>query len=293
MFTCGACAARVRAYDALMGTKAGEYVLGTHDAELARLGLQHRLWSAQAFALWERAGFTVGSRILDVGCGPGFATFDLAQLVGSTGRIVAIDESQRFIEFLNQQKATRGVDHVHAAVGDVQRIAGHAAVPAGTFDGAYARWVLCFTPDPEAVVAGVARALRPGGAFAVQDYFNYEAMTLAPRGPALTRVVQAVGASWRQRGGDPDLVGRLPALFRQHGLELRHLQGHLRSPRPGEPLWQWPTTFFRNFVPLLVEGGFLTPADQAAYEREWAERTNDPDTFFFAPTVFDVIGVKR
>src|SRR5262245_50101060 len=71
------------------------YVLGTHDAELDRLGLQHRIWSEHAFALWERAGIRPGQRVLDVGCGPGYATVDLARLLGPASRIVAIDESQR------------------------------------------------------------------------------------------------------------------------------------------------------------------------------------------------------
>jgi SAM-dependent methyltransferase len=57
-----------------------EYVLGTNDEELARLGFQHRVWGEQAFALWERAGFAPGQTILDAGCGPGFATLDLARL---------------------------------------------------------------------------------------------------------------------------------------------------------------------------------------------------------------------
>ena len=58
----------------------GEYVLGTNDEELMRLGFQHRVWGEQAFALWERAGFAPGQTIVDVGCGPGFATLDLARL---------------------------------------------------------------------------------------------------------------------------------------------------------------------------------------------------------------------
>ena len=53
-----------------------EYVLGTDRAELERLGLQHQLWSEHAPRAWERAGFQRGMKLLDVGCGPGFATFD-------------------------------------------------------------------------------------------------------------------------------------------------------------------------------------------------------------------------
>ncbi|HXU78754.1 MAG TPA: class I SAM-dependent methyltransferase, partial [Methylomirabilota bacterium] len=73
-----------------MNREEKEYVLGTDGAELERLGLQHQLWLAQAASIWERAGFRRGHRILDVGCGPGFAALDLAERVGPRGRIVAV-----------------------------------------------------------------------------------------------------------------------------------------------------------------------------------------------------------
>jgi ubiquinone/menaquinone biosynthesis C-methylase UbiE len=265
-----------------------EYVLGTSDAELQRLGLQHKLWSAQALALWERAGFAPGQTIIDLGCGPGFATFDLAVLLGSTGRVIAVDESPRFLEHLRTELARRGLHNVETVESDVQKL----SLPESTADGAYARWVLCFLKEPESAIAGVARALRRGGVFAIQDYFNYEALSLAPRSRIMTRVVRAVGESWRARGGDPDFVGRLPALCARSGLVVREIRPLLRVARPGSLLWEWPTTFFRNFVPVLVQNGFLTAAEQQEFEQEWANRTRDPNTFWFAPPVFDVIAEK-
>jgi ubiquinone/menaquinone biosynthesis C-methylase UbiE len=60
-----------------------EYALGTNDAEIVRLGVQHKLWSASAFAVWERAGIGVGKTVLDIGCGPGYTSYDLAGVVTS------------------------------------------------------------------------------------------------------------------------------------------------------------------------------------------------------------------
>src|ERR1044071_806657 len=74
-----------------------DYVLGTHDEELARLGLQHRVWRPVVLDCWQRAGITVGKRVLDIGAGPGYATLDLAEIVGSTGVVVAIERSKNFI----------------------------------------------------------------------------------------------------------------------------------------------------------------------------------------------------
>jgi SAM-dependent methyltransferase len=265
-----------------------EYVLGTHHAEVERLGLQHRLWSAQAFALWERAGFRPGHTLLDVGCGPGHASFDLAQIVGAGGRVIGLDASARFVTHFQAQARSRDVTNVEARVCDVQRV----DVPEQSVDGAYARWLLCFVADPAAVVRGVARALRRGGAFAIQDYFNYRTLGLAPRSDVMERVIAAVERSWRERGGDPDVVGRLPAMLESCGLVLRELRPILRVARPGEPLWYWPETFFRNFVPALVESGHLSAADQRAFELEWAARGADPHSFMVTPTVYDVLAVK-
>ena len=62
-----------------------DYVLGTHDEEIERLGLQHRVWQQRAFEGWRSAGIGPGQTVLDVGCGPGYAALDLAELVGASG----------------------------------------------------------------------------------------------------------------------------------------------------------------------------------------------------------------
>jgi ubiquinone/menaquinone biosynthesis C-methylase UbiE len=59
-------------------TKESDYVWGTHDEEVARLGLQHRVWRAAILDCWWRADITAGSKVIDVGAGPGYATVDLA-----------------------------------------------------------------------------------------------------------------------------------------------------------------------------------------------------------------------
>ncbi len=270
-------------------TQSNEYVLGTNDAELVRLGLQHRLWSREAFDLWERAGIGPGARVLDVGCGPGHATFDLAQLVTHTGRVVAVDESDRFIRYLTAQAEVRGVINVEASVQDVQAL----QVPERSVDFAYARWLLCFTPRPDDVVAGVARALKPGGRFLVQDYTHWQALFLSPPGEAFHEVVRATDRAWRESGGDSEIGRRLPAIFEKNGLRVESIRPLQRIARPGEPLWQWPTSFFANWVPALVARGLLTPGVHEAFMKEWDVRSHDENAFFWTPSMLEIIGRRE
>ena len=226
-----------------------EYVLGTNRDELVRLGLQHQLWAAPAADAWERAGFGPGKKLLDVGCGPGYATLDLAARVGTQGRVLAIDISKRFISHLQSQIRARGLTRITAALGHVERL----TLPKAAFDGAYARWVLCFVENPDAVVSGVARALKKGGAFVIQDYLNYEGVLIGPNCEVFRRFFKMVAQSWRRRGGNPDIGAEIPDILARHGFEVREIKPLLRVARPGSPLWKWPETFFENYLPVLAE----------------------------------------
>jgi len=267
-----------------------EYLLGTDDEELVRLGIQHRLWAESAVRLWEKARIKPGARVLDIGSGPGYATIDLAQLVGPAGLVVAVDESQRFISHIRATAGALHVEHIQAHCADVRELS-TLNLPAG-FDAAWIRWVLCFLPDPSPVLAAVHDLLRPGGRLAIQDYFNYEAMALAPRRPIFHTVIDAVARSWRATGGDLDVMARIPKLCRAHNLRLVDLAVTQRVARPDEPAWQWPTVFWRSFLPRLVQMGHLAEDDRQAFMAMWDEASQDPDTFMVLPPVFSVVAER-
>ncbi len=266
-----------------------EYALGTHDAEIVRLGVQHKLWSASAFAIWERAGICAGETVLDIGCGPGYTSYDLSGVVTSKGKVIAIDESTRFIEHLKTRlQHDRGIP-IHARVGDVQRL----DLPANSIDAAYQRWVLCFVRDPEAVIRGVAKALKPGGVFAIQDYMNYEGVLLAPLSKAFLRFMAVVSKAWNERGGDTKVGLQLPTLLTKHGLTPRDIRPLHRVARPHSQLWTWPTIFIETYAPKLVQEGRLTSEEHKALVRDWKQRTNDPGAFFCSPPMIEIIAVKE
>ena len=268
-----------------------EYVLGTGDDELSRLALQNRLWSDAAVAAWRLARLQPGERVLDIGCGPGFAMFDLAALVTRAGAVVGVDESPPFVRYAQQQAAARHLPQVTALAGDVQQLP-QLLANQQPFDVAYARWVLCFVNDPSAVIAGVRQLLRPGGRLVVHDYFNYQAMTMAPRKPSHDAAVEATMRSWRRRGGDPDVGGRLPQILAEHDFELIHVAVHQRIARGGETMFAWPDTWWRTFAPKLVAMGELRQ-DECTQLLADLDAIRTGHGFIQCPPVYELIAIRQ
>src|SRR6266480_7821363 len=92
--------------------KDSDYVLGTHEEEISRLGLQHDVWRPVVLDCWKRAGISAGKRVLDVGAGPGYAAVDLAKIVGSTGAVIAIERSKNFVDALNETIRARSLTNI-------------------------------------------------------------------------------------------------------------------------------------------------------------------------------------
>ncbi|MCC7541513.1 MAG: class I SAM-dependent methyltransferase [Deltaproteobacteria bacterium] len=103
-----------------------------------------------------------GARVLDIGCGFGDTTFQIAKLVGPKGSAVGIDGAPRFVEEGRRQAAAESIDNVRFVVGDVQ-----TARFDQPFDYAFARFGTMFFASAVAALRNVRRALVPGAKLAM------------------------------------------------------------------------------------------------------------------------------
>lgn len=261
------------------------YVLGSDQAELERLTQQHATWVGQAQSLIERAGLSAGQTLLDLGCGPGLTTMQLARVVGRGGRVIARDASADFITHLELELKRLGIDHVVPSLGPVEEL----DLPESSLDGAFARWLFCWLPDAGALLSTVSRALRPGGAIVCQEYFDWGAMKLVPRSPAHDRVVDACMVSWRDAGATIDIGEQLPGLAAECGLRLEYAAPLARVGRPGSPVWSWISAFFDSYLPRLVAQGLLDEATRQICVEEWRQRLSRGIGFVAAPTMIDLV----
>lgn len=266
-----------------------DYVLGTHDAEIARLGLQHRVWRPRASDAWRRAGFTLGQTLLDVGCGPGYATLDLAEIVGPGGRVVAMDRSRRFLDTLEAAARLRRLENIETHELDLDQ----QDLPVVRADGAWSRWIYAFVHDPRRLLERTARVLRPQGTIVMHEYVDYRAWRLSPRNPTFEAFVDEVVASWRASGGEPDIGLDLPRWLEELGFELLELKPITEIARPGDFLWEWPKIFVEVGLQRLVDLGRLDAARAQAMRQAFADTEATPGAFLATPTVIEIIARKR
>ncbi len=136
-----------------------------------------------------------GLDVLDVGCGPGTITADLAERV-APGRVIGIDRSAEVIERAAAQQQGDGLEFRAADLMDLP-------FDTNSFDVVHAHQVLQHVPDPIDALVEMRRVCRPGGIVAARDS-DYGAFTWAPEDPPLDRWLELYRTMARRNGGEPD-----------------------------------------------------------------------------------------
>ncbi|MGA2355074.1 MAG: class I SAM-dependent methyltransferase [Terriglobales bacterium] len=266
-----------------------DYVLGTHDEEIERLGLQHRAWRLHAQEAWHSAGIGPGQVVLDVGCGPGYAALDLAEMLGSSGRVVAIDKSERFLRALDATCRERHICNITTHSADLEA----DEFPTVVADRAWCRWVLAFVKNPRTILARIAAALAPNSVMVLHEYFDYSTWRAAPRCPELEEFVSVVMASWRDSGGEPDIGLCLPLWLEELGFEIRAARPIIDIVSPDHPSWTWLATFVQVGRSRLIEMGYVSPSRAESMWQAFINFQATAGARMITPGVLEIIAARR
>lgn len=224
--------------------------------------------------LYERAGLSRAGLVLDVGCGSGAVTQDLVDLV--RGQVVGIDADPLMLAKAQGIGAT-------LARSDARNL----PFPDATFDAAVCNLVLLWSPQPERVIAELARVVKPGGTVLASMEPDYGGKVHFPENPLIDLVFQGEGI--RRRGGDPHAGRKLRSHFAAAGLrtEVGIANAAVNTPEQDLDLFRRNQAYYRR---LLVEAGFTAPAIEG-WEREYLDSLSAGGQFSFLP-VFYAIGRK-
>jgi SAM-dependent methyltransferase len=257
------------------------YTHGHHESVLR----SHRWRTAENSAAYLLPHLERGMDLLDVGCGPGTITVDLAARV-APGKTVGIDSAEAAIEAANQLEVEAPVEF---RVADVMTV----DAPPASFDVVHAHQVLQHVPDPVAALGAMAGLCKRGGIVAARDS-DYDAMTWFPEDPDLDAWLSLYRKVARANGGEPD-AGR-------YLLDWAHRAG-LEGAEASASAWCFANTDDRNWWGNLwaervtsstlgeraMELGLATSSDLDAMAAAWRRWASSP-TGWFAVLHGEIIG---
>ncbi|MFE1802912.1 class I SAM-dependent methyltransferase [Streptomyces sp. NPDC059517] len=253
------------------------YTHGHHESVL-----RSHTWRTAA----NSAAYLLGSlkphmRILDIGCGPGTITADLAELVPD-GQVTGVDHAPGILDRARATAAERGLENVDFAVADVHAL----EYPDDSFCVVHAHQVLQHVGDPVQALREMYRVTKPGGLIAVRDS-DYAAMTWYPRSPGLDDWLDLYRRVARANGGEPDAGRRLKSWALAAGFPAEDITASAGTwcySTASERAWWsglWADrTVASAYAALAVEGGHAVEGQLQGIASAWRAWGAQEDAWF-------------
>jgi len=247
------------------------YSHGHHESVLR----SHRARTAENSCGYLLPSLRAGQALLDVGCGPGTITVDLAARV-APGRVVGID----VVDAADQSSAP---DNVTFEIGDVYDLAFGDA----TFDVVHAHQVLQHLSRPVDALLEMRRVLRPGGLLAVRDS-DYGAFTWAPGDRLLDRWLELYHQLTKRNGAEADAGRHLLGWVQRAGYaDISVSSSTWTFADPESRAWwgsMWADRVLHSgFAEQGLAYGFTTDDELEAIAEAWRSWSKQPDGGFVVP----------
>ena len=252
------------------------YTHGHHESVLR----SHRWRTADNSAGYLLPRLRPGMRLLDVGCGPGTITMDLADLVGPGGRVTALERTEDALDLARAEAERRGTTDVDFVTGDVQGL----DLPDDSFDVVHAHQVLQHVDDPVRALREMRRVCRPGGTVAVRES-DYSAFTWFPAVPELDRWLADYLEVARSNSAEPDAGRRLLSWANAAGFSAVTAGSSTWCYASPEDRAWWGGLWADRVVgsalaEQAVERGFATAAELAELADGWRRWAAHDDGWF-------------
>jgi SAM-dependent methyltransferase len=220
---------------------------------------------------------TAGTRLLDIGAGPGTITADLADAVE---HVTATEVGAEELELTRATATERGITNLSLAIEDVHRL----TFPDAAFDVVHAHQVLQHVADPVTAVREMARVTRPGGIVAARDG-DYSGFTWWPAVPELDEWLRLYCTISRANGGEPDAGRRLLSWARAAGLsDVTATSSTWCFATAADRSWwggMWADRIVESAIARqLVDGAHATTADLRRISDGWRTWAAAEDGWF-------------
>lgn len=264
------------------------YTHGHHESVLR----SHRWRTAENSSAYLLPHLRPGMDLLDVGCGPGTITIDLARRVAPDGHVTGIDQAADVVETARAAADEAGVANVSFEVADIAAF----DVADDSYDVVAAHQVLQHVGDPVSVLRQMRRLARPGGVVAARDA-DYDAMTWFPEVAALDDWLGLYRRLARDNGGHPDAGRELLSWAMDAGLEqITASASAWCFATPQDRAWWgglWADRVTESaLADQLVSSGLAEPADLQRLAAAWRAWAAD-ERAWFAVLHGEILSRKR
>jgi SAM-dependent methyltransferase len=259
------------------------YQLGSDSLELERLNHQGKVLAPATRTILQAAGVREGMRVLDLGCGAGDMAFIVAELVGSAGAVVAIDQSEEALAKAGARARLRGAENVRFVRGDIRE-----RVSEDQFDAIVCRLVLMYLSDPASVLRTQARQLRPGGIVVPIELEVHSGRSVPPT-PLVAQALSWVSETFARAGIDDALGPRLWTVVSDAGLRPLGMIGVQPHFGPDDPDGAAMLAgIVRTVLPLIERTGVATAAvvDADTLHQRMCAELRAARAVFAHPTLF-------
>jgi SAM-dependent methyltransferase len=258
------------------------YILATGGKDIERLRLLHQVYGPGTEALFHRVGLREGMRVVEIGCGSGNIACWVAEQVGPSGSVEAIDNSADQIEQARKQAEARGLRNIDFRVADAYS----PRLPEDAFDVAYCRLVLMHLTHPADALTAMRSLVRPGGKVVCEE-MDLGCWLCDPPTVAMRRFFELNEALGKRRREDFLLGASLHRLFRKAGFTHPEVGANFTLALRGEQKRLLGMTFV-EFAPELVREGLATQAEVDGIAAEMMRLAEDEATLFGFPLVVQV-----
>ena len=262
-----------------------EYVLGVGNDGAERLESVQLLYGNESKLVLQKSGLKIGMTVLDAGCGTGLMTQWLSKEVGSSGQVIALDNSQQQIDFARKHLEKNHIGNVNYVCKNVDELSYNDLLPIDLF---YARLLLVHNKNPALLLNNIKNNCKKNTIFVFEEPITSES-DCHPYDETFYKHLELYCRLGENAGFDYDFGKELPTLIANAGLKIqgiRTVKNYFSSYQAKLIAYQRTTECAKKYI----QHNMIEEHELEDLQKQLLELANNQTTLLSGVTMLQVWG---